>query len=228
MGEKKNPWLELPLSDFVNSMNTIYQGVLNGIFRQMPIAAWFRAQCKRIQLTVVLPSPLPLGEWQATLLRRTSCWPYRLPQDLPELRPPSKATFIRLRKRGQSKHILGGLVVNWDLIRQHLWTEGPSILSREELTRRLFLLRTSSTTETVYRGNDPDKWNPWKQHRRLVWDHQTNMPPQMTLRMSAWILWGRTNYQAYLTWLEFLERQQTQSGRFKTCQSAELHTDSFC
>ena len=106
------PWLELPISDFVNSMNTIYQGVLNGIFRQMPIAAWFRAQCKRIQLTMVLPSPLPLGEWQATLLRRTSCWPYRLPQDLPELRPPSKATFIRLRKRGQSKHILGGLVVN--------------------------------------------------------------------------------------------------------------------
>ena len=48
------PWLELPLSDFVNSMNTIYQGVLNGIFfRQMPIAAWFRAQCERIQLTVV-------------------------------------------------------------------------------------------------------------------------------------------------------------------------------
>ena len=143
---------------------------------------------------MVLPSPLPLGEWQATLLRRTSCWPYRLPQDLPELRPPSKATFIRLRKRGQS------MVVNWDLIRQHLWTEGPSILSREELTRRLFLLRTSSTTEAVYRGNDPDKWNPWKQHRRLVWG----------------ILWGRTNYQAYLTWLEFLEHQQTQSGRFKT------------
>ena len=116
----------------------------------------------------------------------------------------------------KNKHILGGLVVNWDLIRQHLWTEGPSILSREELTRRLFLLRTSSTTETVYRGNDPDKWNPWKQHRRLVWNHQSNMPPQMTLRMSAWIHWGRTNYQAYLTWLEFLEHQQTQSGRFKT------------
>ena len=112
------------------SMNTIYQGVLNGIFRQMPIAAWFRAQCKRIQLTVVLPSPLPLGEWQATLLRRTSCWPYRLPQDLPELRPQSKATFIRLRKRGQSKHILGGLVVNWDLIRQHLWTRTFYFLQR--------------------------------------------------------------------------------------------------
>ena len=42
------------------------------------------------------------------------------------------------------------------------------------------------------------------------------MPAQMTLRMSAWIFWGRTNYQAYLDWLEFLERQQTQSGRFKT------------
>ena len=69
----RTPWLELPLTNFVNSMNTIYQGVLNGIFREMPIAAWFRAQCKRIQLTVVLPSPLPLGEWQATLLRRTSC-----------------------------------------------------------------------------------------------------------------------------------------------------------
>ena len=182
----------------------------------MPIAAWFRAQCKRIQLTIVLPSKLPLADWQTTLLRRTSCWPYRLPQDLPELRPPSKATFIRLRKRGQSKHILGGLVVNWRLIDQHLWTEGSPTLSREELTRRLFLVRTSSTTEAVYRGHDPDKWNLWKQHRRLVWDSQTNMPPQMTLRMSAWILWGRTNYQAYLNWLEFLEHQQTQSGRFKT------------
>ena len=56
------PWLELPLSDFVNSMNTIYQGVLNGKFRQMPIAAWFRAHCKRIQLTIVLPSKLPLAD----------------------------------------------------------------------------------------------------------------------------------------------------------------------
>ena len=44
------PRLELSLSDFVNSMNTIYQGVLNGIFRQMPIAAWFRAQCKRLDV----------------------------------------------------------------------------------------------------------------------------------------------------------------------------------
>ena len=41
-------WLEIPVADFVNSMNTVYQEVLNGIFRQMPIAAWFRAQCKRI------------------------------------------------------------------------------------------------------------------------------------------------------------------------------------
>ena len=167
-----------------------------GYISAIPQAASIR--CKRIQLTIVLPSKLPLADWQTTLLRRTSCWPYRLPQDLPELRPPSKATFIRLRKRGQSKHILGGLVVNWRLIDQHLWTEGPPTLSREELTRRLFLVRTSSTTEAVYRGHDPDKWNLWKQHRRLVWDSQTNMPPQMTLRMSAWILWGRTNYQAYL------------------------------
>ena len=150
-----------------------------------------RAQCKRIQLTIVLPSKLPLADWQTTLLRRTSCWPYRLPQNLPELRPPSKATFVRLRKRGQSKHILGGLVVNWKLIDQHLWAEGPPTLSREELTRHLFLFRTSSTTEAVYRGHDPDKWNLWKQHRKLVWDSKTNMPAQMTLRMSAWIFWGR-------------------------------------
>ena len=106
------PWLELPVADFVNSMNTVYQGVLNGIFRQMPIAAWFRAQCKRIQLTIVLPSSLSLEDWQTTLLRRTSCWPFRLPQEMTPLHPPSKSTFMRLRKRGQSKHILGGLDIN--------------------------------------------------------------------------------------------------------------------
>ena len=70
------------MADFVNSMSTIYQGVLNGIFRQMPIAAWFRAQCKCIQLTIVLPSDSPLEEWQTALLCRTSCWPFRLPQEM--------------------------------------------------------------------------------------------------------------------------------------------------
>ena len=161
------PWLELPLSDFVNSMNTNYQGVLNGIFRQMPIAAWFRAQCLRIQLTVALPSPLPLGEWQATLLRRTSCWPHRLPQDQPELRPPSKATFIRLRKRGQFKHILGGLVVTGiSFATTYGLKDLPSSL--EKLTRRLFLLRPAPRLKLFIEENDPDKWNPWKQHCRLV------------------------------------------------------------
>ena len=210
------PWLELPVADFVNSMHTVYQGVLNGIFRQMPIAAWFRAQCKRIQLTIVLPSGLSLEDWQTTLLRRTSCWPFRLPQDMTALHPPSKATFIRLRKRGQSKHILGGLDIDWKLIDQHLWTRGPSVLTRDELERQLFLLRSSSTTEVVYRGNDRDKWNLWTQQRALVWMSQSTRPAQMTLRVSAWILWGRTNYQAYLDWLDHLEHQQTQSGRFKT------------
>ena len=50
------PWLELPVADFVNTMDTVYQGVLDGIFCQRPMAAWFRAQCKRIQMTIILPS----------------------------------------------------------------------------------------------------------------------------------------------------------------------------
>ena len=61
------PWLELPVADFVNSMSTIYQGVLNGIFRQMPIAAWFTPPCKRIQMTIVRPSDAPLEDWQSAL-----------------------------------------------------------------------------------------------------------------------------------------------------------------
>ena len=32
------PWLELPVAAFVNTMQTIYQGVLDGIFCQRPIA----------------------------------------------------------------------------------------------------------------------------------------------------------------------------------------------
>ena len=122
------PWLELPVASFVNSMATVYEGVLNGVIRQMPIAAWFGAQCRRIQLTIVLPSTAPLDRWQPTLIPRTSCWPVRLPQEVAELHPPSKATFIRLRKRGQSKHILGGMKINWKLIDQNLWTAGPTAL----------------------------------------------------------------------------------------------------
>ena len=72
------PWLELPVADFVNTMQTIYQGVLDGIFCQRPIAAWFSAQCKRIQMTIILPSSSSLDVWQNTLLRYTSCWPFRL------------------------------------------------------------------------------------------------------------------------------------------------------
>ena len=80
------------------------------------MAAWFSAQCKRIQMTIILPSSSSLDVWQSTLLRHTSSWPVRLPQTMADVRPPSKATFVRLRKRVQSKHILGGLEINWDLI----------------------------------------------------------------------------------------------------------------
>ena len=50
------PWLELPVAEFVNTMQTIYQDVLDGIFCERPIAGWFSAQCKRIQMTIILPS----------------------------------------------------------------------------------------------------------------------------------------------------------------------------
>ena len=189
------------------------QGLGSGARTTTP--AWWSWDCD----SSLVPRPMqthPAKDWQTTLLRRTSCWPFRLPQDMTALHPPSKATFIRLRKRGQSKHILGGLTINWRLIAQHLWTNGPSVLTRGELERQLFLLRSGSTTEVAYRGNDKDKWDMWTQQRDLAWRSQTTMPAQMTLRMSAWIIWGRTNYQAYLDWLDYLEHQQTQSGRFKT------------
>ena len=44
----------------------------------------------------------------------------------------------------------------------------------------------------------------------------TCLPAVMTLRMSAWILWGCTNHQSYLDWLAHVEQQQVQTGRFKT------------
>ncbi len=84
------------------------------------------------------------------------------------------------------------------------------------LYRQLFLHRNSSTTDGVYRGNDPNKWAEWRHHRALLWASQSAQPPQMALRMPSWILWGQTNYRAYLEWLDNLEQQQTQSGRFKT------------
>ena len=122
-------------------------------------------QCKRIQMTIVLPSHSPLEEWQSALLRRTSCWLFRLPQEMTTLQPSSKSTFIRLRR---SKHVLGGLDINWQLIDQHLWTSGPSVLTRDELHRQHFLQRNSSTTDAVYKGRDQGEWDDWQQHRTLV------------------------------------------------------------
>ena len=82
------PWLELPVAEFVNTMQTVYQGVLDGIFCHS-------AQCKRIQMTIILPSASSIEVWQNTLLRYTSCWPFRLPQNIVSVRPPSKTTFVR-------------------------------------------------------------------------------------------------------------------------------------
>ena len=193
------PWLELPVADFVNTMQTIYQGVLDGIFCQRPIAAWFSAQCKRIQMTIILPSSSSLDVWQSTLLRHTSCWPFRLPQTIADVRPPSKATFVRLRKRVQSKHILGGLEINWDLIEQHLRMDGPPMFSRADLENQLFLFRSGSTTAATYKGRDREKWRPWTQRRDSLWWGRTNTPPTLTLSMSAWILWGCTITSPTLT-----------------------------
>ena len=107
-----------------------------------PIVASSNAPCKRIQMTIVLPSDTTLEDWQSALLRRTSCWPFRLPQEIMQLRPSSKTTFIRLRKRRQSKHILGGLDIDWKLIDQsHLYLQ-------------LFVQRTGSTSDIEYEGRD--------------------------------------------------------------------------
>ena len=162
---QRAPWLELPVATFVNSMNTVYEGILNGIIRQMPSAAWFGAPCKKIQLTIVLPASLPLDQWQAILVRRTSCWPIRLPPEVGELRPPSKETIIRLRKQGKSKHILGGLKVAWGYINQNLWTKGPTVLIREAQNKQLFLNRKCSMNDEVYKGRDQQRWDQWKYYR---------------------------------------------------------------
>ena len=166
-------------------------------------------------------APLGLFSWGVANNAAAASWllAFRLPQEMTALHPPSKSTFIRLRKRGQSKHILGALNIDWELIDQHLWTRGLSVLTRDELWRQLILQRNSSTTDAVYRGHDHDKWNAWTQQRDFVWMSRTTRPTQMTLRMSAWILWGRTNCQTYLDWLEHFEQQQTQLGRFKTKKS---------
>ena len=210
------PWLELPVAEFVNSMQTVYQGVLDGIFCQRPIAAWFSAQCKRIQMTIILPSASSIEVWQNTLLRYTSCWPFRLPQNIVSVRPPSKTTFVRLRKRVQAKHILGGLEINWSLIEKHLWMEGPPMLSRADLENQLFLLRSGSTTSATYKGRDRARWGPWTQRRDTLWWSRTYTPPRLALSMSVWILWGNTNHQSYLDWLAQVEQEQIQTGRFKT------------
>ena len=123
--------------------------------------------CRRLQLTIVLPSAAPLDRWQATLLRRTSCWPVRLPQEVAELHPPSKAIFIRLRQRGQSKHILGGMKINWKFIYQNLWTAGPTVLDREALYKHLFLNRNCSTSDAVYKGPNRSKWEQLRQSSRI-------------------------------------------------------------
>ena len=126
-------------------------------------------------MTIILPSSSSLDVWQNTLLRHTSCWPFRLPQTMASVRPPSKTTFVRLRKRVQSKHILGGLKINWDLIEQHLWMDGPPMLSRADLENQLFLLRSGSTTAATYKA---------------LWWGRTNTPPTLALSMSAWIIWA--------------------------------------
>ena len=108
------------------------------------------------------------------LVRRTSCWPIRLPQEVVELRSPSKVTFIRLRKQGRSKHILGGLKVAWRLIFQHLRTGGPAVLSREALYKILFLNRKCSMNDEVYKGCDRDRWKQWNYHRSILWHNMHN------------------------------------------------------
>ena len=146
----------------------------------------------------------------------TSCWPFRLPQTIVSVRPPSKTTFVRLRKRVQAKHILGGLEINWGLIKKHLWMDGPPMLSRADLENQLFLLRSGSTTSATYKGRDRARWGPWTQRRDTLWWGRTYTPPRLAFSMSAWIIWGNTNHQSYLDWLAQVEREQIQTGRFKT------------
>ncbi len=102
--------------------------------------------------------------------------------------PFSKATFIRLRKRGQSKHILGGMKVDWKLMDQNLWTTGPTVLDREALYKHLFLNRKCSMSDEVSKGHNRNKWDQWNYHRYTLWHTRRNLTPQMALNMSSWIL----------------------------------------
>ena len=88
----------------------------------------------------------------------------------PPKRPPSsKTTFVRLRKRVQSKHILGGLKINWGLIEQHLWMDGSPMLSRVDLENQP---HTRGVTE---RGGD---------HGRNAETHSGGVAP---IRLLHWL-----------------------------------------
>ncbi len=128
-GKLKVDWIDFPLDDILEQFTTLKAGILRGVFRQKPAAAWFGCRAEKAQVTVLLPGGLDGNSWLDKVDCMSHSWPKSCNIGKMQAAKVHAKTFHLHRKFTRARHMWLSLRPNWYLLRYHMYTDWPGIYS---------------------------------------------------------------------------------------------------
>ena len=180
-GTIKVDWIQLPVEQYLAALPTLKQGVIVGVFRQKGAAPWGITNAEKLQLSVFLPSELPLEDWYAGVYGLPTVWPEVSMMGADYLRKVAGYDFHDLRRKYDVRTMWGDLDPQWRLLQSQLVARGPGWYSPADLKERLFTNKSKrpgdDTKEALRTDDDPIAWQAWHAAHDLIWQSCIPGPP---------------------------------------------------
>ena len=160
-------WLTLNTRTFYYCFPRLYNGILDDVFTQKASMNWHPASPARVVVSFLLPGSLEVENWLLLARQKRNMWPLQMTMHTVGCTLPTELFMRRERRRLKAKHLRAGLDPQWDKLRERLFTQKVTNLSRDHLYERLFSLKFGTQQrflEAEYRGHD--YWvvhGKWKQ-----------------------------------------------------------------
>ena len=154
-GSANVTWFTLSPGHFIHLFRTLYFGLLDDVFYHKLVTAWESAAPTRVQVSLLLPSWEPAEEWLHSVRVARHLWPLQMSDAGAFPKVSARRCMDRERKRLRTRHVWESLGLNWAVMKEWLFTRGPTGRSRQQMYDDLFgTARQGSLRwqEAVYRG----------------------------------------------------------------------------
>ena len=154
-GSSNVTWFTLFPGHFIHLFSTLYFGLLDDVYYHKLVTAWESAAPTRVQVSLLLPSWEPAEEWLHSVRVARHLWPLQMSDagELPKM--SARRCMDRVRKRLRTRRVWESLGLNWAVMKEWLFTRGPTGRNRQQMYNDLFgTARQGSLRwqEAVYRG----------------------------------------------------------------------------